>query len=153
MLGKKLLTTFYDSVSQQPFHPKYIEQFFKLRLKSYTFVGKIDRADARASGIAIFDYKTGKQPKKNDKKDLDQLHIYQWAAQEFLKETVVGLTYWFLQDNAFVEEPVAAADKISALKENLLTRIERIVYVTQYDLFKEEHKKSRDHNCEFEHLE
>ena len=152
-LGKKMLLSFYETLQKKPIQPKYIEQFFKLKIGSYNFVGKIDRADATAVGIQILDYKTGKQPKKSEKKDLDQLYIYQWAAQDFLHEHVAGLNYWFLQDNAFIEEPVADAESIVQLQERLLKIIENIIYVTKHNLFKEEHKKVRDHHCEFEYLE
>ncbi len=149
--GKKILKTFFEEISQKPFQPKYIEQFFRLKLKNYDFVGKIDRADQVQAGIQILDYKTGKVPK--GKKDLDQLYVYQWAAQEFLQEKVVGLKYWYLQENVFVEEELASPDEISGLKERLLEIIKKIVFVTKHDLFKKEHAKLRAHDCQFESLE
>ncbi len=149
--GHKILKTFFEEAAKQPFSPKYIEQFFKLKLGKYDFVGKIDRADQAGEGVLILDYKTGKVPKS--KKDLDQLYIYQWAAQEFLQEKVVGLKYWYLQENAFVEEELALPEEIEELKARLLALIEKIVYVTRHDLFKQEHQKLRDHNCQFESLE
>ncbi|MCL5008739.1 MAG: ATP-dependent helicase [Patescibacteria group bacterium] len=149
--GHKILKTFFAEAAKQPFLPKYIEQFFKLKLGKYDFVGKIDRADQAGEGVLILDYKTGKVPKS--KKDLDQLYIYQWAAKEFLQEKVVGLKYWYLQENAFVEEELAQPEEIEELKARLLALIEKIVYVTRHDLFKQEHQKLRDHNCQFESLE
>jgi len=151
--GKKMLKIFYDQLAANPASPKYIEQFFKLKIGDYDFVGKIDRADVYEGGIQILDYKTGKQPKKSDKKDLDQLYIYQWAAEDFLREKVLGLRYWFLQDNVFVEEPIADGEKIKELEEKLLNKINKIVEVTKFDLFKKEHDKARDHKCAFEFLE
>lgn len=150
--GKKMLHTFYDSISKTPLTPKYIEQFFKLHLGPFTFVGKIDRADKTDGGITILDYKTGKIPKAKDKKDIDQLYIYQWAAEEFLHEKVIGLTYWYLHDNEQKMEEVAKPEDIDKLKQKLLEAMERIVYTTKHDLFLEEHKKVREHNCEFENL-
>ena len=41
------------------------------------------------------------------KKNLDQLYIYQWAAQDFLQEKVVALKYWFLQEKKFITEDIA----------------------------------------------
>jgi DNA helicase-2/ATP-dependent DNA helicase PcrA len=151
--GQAMLKTFYDELQKDKFVPKYIEQFFKLKVGKYDFVGKIDRADVFQGGIRILDYKTGKQPKKSDKKDLDQLYIYQWAAQDFLHEKVTGLKYWFLLENETKEEPVADGGKIRDLEEKLLSSIEHIVEVTKYDLFKQEHNKARDHKCGFEFLE
>jgi len=106
-----MLKSFYESMQNEPCTPKYIEQFFKLPINNYFFIGKIDRADAVDGGISILDYKTGKIPKASDKKDLDQLYIYQWAAEHFLKENVVKLRYWYLHDNEFVEEPIADAEE------------------------------------------
>lgn len=152
-LGRQMLKTFYTGLQSTPFKPKYIEKFFKLKLGDYAFVGKIDRADVEGDGIAILDYKTGKLPKKGDKKDLDQLYIYQWAAEEFLKEKVRTLNYWFLQDNQLLNEEIADAASINKLKGRLLELIEKIIHVTKYDLFADEHKKAKDHKCEFEHYE
>ncbi len=152
-VGSTMLKTFYDNLQAKECKPKYIEQFFKLKIGSYNFVGKIDRADTSSEGIEIIDYKTGKLPKNKDKKDLDQLYIYQWAAEEFLQEKVVGMRYWFLQDNEFIEEPIADHEAIETLKERMLATIENIIYVTKHNLFKEMHKKVRDHKCQFEYLE
>jgi hypothetical protein len=86
---------------------------------------------------------------------LDQLYIYQWAAQEFLKEKVVGLKYWFLQDkeNQFLVEEIATPEQVKELKNRLLTLIEKIVHTTKYNLFREVHEKCKDHKCQFEYLE
>lgn len=152
-LGKKLIKTFYEQLQTNTFQPKYVEKFFKLKIGDYNFVGKIDRADIVDGGISILDYKTGKLPKKNAKKDLDQLYIYQWAAQEFLKEEVKSLKYWFLQDNEFIEEEIATTDEIGELKTRLSEIIEEIIETTKYNRFKEAHSKVKDHKCEFEYLE
>jgi len=115
--GTKMLKTFYDHLSSNPAKPKHIEKFFKLKLGTYDFVGKIDRADETPQGLEILDYKTGKVPKT--KKDLDQLYIYQLAAQEHLGEKVSGLKYWYLQENKFVEEELATTPQLNHLKEKL----------------------------------
>jgi RecB family exonuclease len=157
--GLKIIKIFYESLFPSPgssvgtkFQPKYIEQFFKLKIGNYDFVGKIDRADfLEGQGIEIIDYKTGKTPKS--KTDIDQLHIYQWAAQEILKEKVKGLKYWYLQDNNFIEEQPADASGLVELKKRLLEIIGKIIYTTRHNLFAEEHKKCKEHKCEFEYLE
>ncbi len=151
--GQKMLRTFYETLSQKGCRPKYIEQPFVLPLGDYKFRGKLDRADFGTAGIEIWDYKTGKAPKKGDKKALDQLKIYQWAAEEYLKEKVAGLQYWYLDENVFFEEPVSTAEEITALKNELLELMEKIIYTTRHDLFKQEHAKAKDHNCQFEGLE
>lgn len=146
-LGKQMLQTFYESIETQKPKPKYVEQFFKLPLGDYTFVGKIDRADKTTAGLEILDYKTGKAPRNS--KDLDQLYIYQWAVQDFLKEKVVGLKYWYLQDNQLLSEEPANQEEIEKLKAKLLKLIEEIVDATKYDKFKELHKNSPKHKCDF----
>jgi DNA helicase-2/ATP-dependent DNA helicase PcrA len=151
--GKKMLKTFYEDLESQKPQTKYIEQFFKLRLGNFDFVGKIDRADIKDGGVEIIDYKTGKTPKS--KKDIDQLYVYQWAAESFLREKVVSLKYWYLRDNEFKEEPKADDKEIIRLKNDLLLLMEKIVETAKYDRFKEEDLKLRQkgHECEFENLE
>jgi RecB family exonuclease len=146
-----MLKYFYDDLKINMPRVKFIEQFFKLKLKNYDFVGKIDRADQKDGGLEIIDYKTGKTPKT--KSDLDQLYVYQWAAQEFLHLPVYNLKYWYLRDNEFKEEPKADEKEISRLKFELLELIEKIIHTTKYNLFLEEDQKLTHHDCEFRYLE
>ena len=150
-----MLKQFYDECELNMPKPKYIEQSFILFLDKFRLVGRIDRADLTDGGLLIYDYKTGKLPKKSEKKDIDQLYIYQWAAQEYLKEKVVGLKYWYLQETVqpFLEETPATAEDIIKLKQELLDLMNRVVQTVKFDSFSEEHKKTKDHKCEFEVLE
>ncbi len=152
--GKAMLETFYQNLLNEKPTPKYIEQFFKLKLGEFDFVGKIDRADTGKGGVVIIDYKTGKKPK--GKKDLDQLYIYQWAAEDFLKEKVHSLKYWYLKEapeNQFKIEKPADAEEIQTLKSNLHETMKKIVEAVQYDSFTELHKQWSKHECQFENLE
>lgn len=150
--GGKMLKVFYEHLKEAKPKPKFIEQFFKLKLEAYEFVGKIDRADESPKGLIIIDYKTGKTPKT--KTDIDQLHVYQWAAEELLKQQVDSLRYWYLQsgNDGFKEESLASTDEINDLKKRLLATIESIIEAVKYDRFKELDKTIR-HECEFENLE
>ncbi|MBL8030063.1 MAG: UvrD-helicase domain-containing protein [Candidatus Doudnabacteria bacterium] len=150
-MGRRMMRYFYDNLDNQKPVAKYIEKFFKLKLGEFDFVGKIDRADQLNNGLEIIDYKTGKTPKT--KKDFDQLYIYQWAAEEFLKEKVLSLKYWYLQENDFVEESLATNEEIQTLKEKLKGLMHRVVEAVKYNQFKELHKKTKEHNCEFLDLE
>lgn len=153
--GKELLKKFYDqSLIEMP-NPKYIEQSFILFLDSYRLVGRIDRADQINDGVIIYDYKTGKAPKKSEKRDIDQLYIYQWAMQEYLREKVSGLKYWYLREseNQFIVESLATPAQIENLKSELKNQIEKILETIKYDTFKEAHKSAKNHDCEFEFLE
>ena len=113
--GRKMLDAFYKHLETTIPKPKFIEQFFNLKLGSYAFVGKIDRADESDLGLVVIDYKTGKTPKilprtqrgTGAKTDLDQLFVYQWAAEELLKQKVAALKYWYLKDDQFKEEELA----------------------------------------------
>ena len=67
-----------------------------MRLGGSVFIGKIDRGEEMPDGLVIIDYKTGAS-RKIDKVEKEQLLIYQWAAQEFFKERVSDLQYWFLE--------------------------------------------------------
>lgn len=148
--GEKILKYFYEDLKQNSPSPKFVEKFFKLKICNYEFVGKIDRADEAGGSLSIIDYKTGKVPKS--KNDLDQLHIYQWASQEF-GEKVGSLCYWFLRDNEKKSEDLADAPTLEKLKSKLLATMDEIVETVKYDTFKEKHSRLRDHACEFEALE
>jgi len=153
--GLQLLKNFYAYSESHPPKPKYLEQSFYLPLGAYKFTGKIDRADELSGGgICILDYKTGEKiPGKNVKGDLDQLYVYQWAAEEFLGEKVGAMSYWYLQKNKFLEENVAKTADIEKLKARLLETIEKIVYTTKHDLFNQEHENAPQHKCAYQNLE
>lgn len=148
--GRELLKVFYEALQKNPPHPKYLEKSFYLPLGSYKFTGKIDRADSLDGSVEIIDYKTSEKiPQRNDKDGLDQLYVYQWAAQEFLGEKVLAMKYWYLNDNKFLPEKVASAQEIEELKQRLLKSIENIVETIKFDRFLEVHRQTKDHNCGF----
>ncbi len=153
--GKDMLQQFYNECITNLPKPKFIEQSFILFLEKFRLVGRIDRADQSREGIIIYDYKTGKAPSRTEKRDIDQLYIYQWAAQEYLNEKVVGLKYWYLKEKQdyFLEEELATQEELEKLKNELLSIMHRIVDTIKFDRFKEAHKHSKDHKCDFEYLE
>jgi DNA helicase II / ATP-dependent DNA helicase PcrA len=152
--GRQILKDFYEYTHSHTPNPKYLEKSFYLPLGNYKFTGKIDRADAVDGGLEIIDYKTSEKiPKKNEKNDLDQLLVYQWAAEEFLGEKVAKLGYWYIQAQKFLPEQAANKAQIEELKHRLLAVIEKIVDTVKYDAFKREHEKVKDHRCEFLDLE
>jgi DNA helicase-2/ATP-dependent DNA helicase PcrA len=151
--GREMLLTFYKECETYIPKPLFVEKSFFIPLGKYKFTGKIDRADQEQNGVVIYDYKTGKKPKKTDKKDIDQLYIYQWAMEEYFQKKVVGLKYWYLQEQGFAEEELASPEKIEKLKQELLETMEKIVHTTKYDLFKELDLKKQGHECKFRHLE
>lgn len=149
--GKEILKRFYETSKASPQTPKYIESAFKLELgpDKYHFVGKIDRADSKPNGLDIIDYKTGKPPKGDHAGDLDQLRIYQWAAQDYLHEKVSSLAYWYVDSGEVRSVPLATEEEITKLKQSLLSTIEDIREAIKYDKFSELHKKTKQHQCDF----
>jgi DNA helicase-2/ATP-dependent DNA helicase PcrA len=151
--GLGFLKIFYDKVAAEKPTPKFIEKSFRMELTSgkekIGFVGKIDRADSGQNGLSIIDYKTGKAPAAKKAGDLDQLRVYQWAAEEYLKEPVGSLCYWYLDGDQILEIPLATPEEIAKLKNGLLETIEKIRHTIKYDLFAEEHKKTKQHQCNF----
>jgi hypothetical protein len=153
-MGREILKTFYHSTSANPARPKHIESSFKLELgpAKYHFTGKIDRADAGSTGLDIIDYKTGRPPAGDKPGNIDQLRIYQWAAQDYLHEKVNSLCYWYLGSNEIRTIPLASSEEIDKLKSSLLGTIEDIRHAITYDLFSDLHRKSKQHDCNFADL-
>ncbi len=151
--GRRYLNNFFEKISVQPKLPKYLEQSFWLNLGKYKFKGRIDRADLNTDGtLSIIDYKTGQPRTKLEQVDRDQLLIYQWAAEDGLKEKVHELTYWYMEDLnntlPFKGEP---AD-IEKLKSKLLETIELIVQTIENNSFYAA-DLAHSHDCKFRHLE
>ncbi len=153
-MGGEILKTFYNATVTNPPRPKHIESPFKLELgpEKYHFTGKIDRADAGEEGLDIIDYKTGRPPSGDKPGNIDQLRIYQWAAQDYLHEKVNSLGYWYLGSNEVRTIPLASDEEIDKLKSSLLQTIEDIRHAITYDLFSDLHKKSKQHDCSFADL-
>jgi len=147
--GPAQLKSFYEVVSKNPPRVKYLEQFFKIALGPYKFVGKIDRIDEVGGGVAIVDYKTGQEPAKGlEKVDRDQLIIYQIAAQEFFRQPVVSAKYWYLQPNSYSLEFVADAAQIKAMKDEYEAIIGSIVGTIKTDSFAVADAAKR-HECRY----
>lgn len=151
--GASILKTFYEKTIHNPPQPKLIEQPFTLKLGKngeYLFNGKVDRADTTENGIIIIDYKTSeKAPTKHGAEDIDQLRIYQWAAQDFFHLPVSGLMYWYLVPNELIPIKLASGEEITKLKSKITASIEKIREAVKYDLFAELHKKSSKHDCKY----
>ncbi|MBX4187196.1 MAG: ATP-dependent helicase [Candidatus Doudnabacteria bacterium] len=151
--GKRYLNNFYQKLSENPRYPKYLEQYFKLPLGKYKFQGRIDRADLNPNGtVDIVDYKTGQPRLKLEQVDRDQLLIYQWAAQEGLKEKVNQLTYWYLEDLGKILPFSGSKEDIEKLKAKLLETIEELVQVIETNGFREADLR-HPHECKFRHIE
>ncbi|MDP2933374.1 MAG: ATP-dependent DNA helicase [bacterium] len=147
--GRELLKTIYDKFVASPPTPAFLEKKFRLDLDGRVFTGKIDRADKTPSGLVIIDYKTGAS-RTLGKVDRDQLLIYQWAVQDYLKEKVSNLQYWYFDGGLVIKDFLGDDLQIEDLKKRLLETIRNIEDAVAHDSFEKYHKKHQ--HCEFENL-
>lgn len=152
--GHTMIKQVFDDTYDHKPNIKYIEEGFKLKLgKEYTIVGRIDRADVLLDGsLAIVDYKTNESPKTKNKRDVDQLRLYQWAAETELGAKVSLAYYWHLKDNTKIEQKIASPEELIALQASILDSIEKIRDAIKFDKFAQLHKKAKQHNCNYENL-
>ncbi len=151
--GPEQLKNFYEVVSAEPPKVKYLEQFFKIALGPYKFVGKVDRMDDTGQGVAIIDYKTGEEPARGlEKVDRDQLTIYQMAAEEFFREKVSSAKYWYLKPNSFSPDFTATREQEKELKQEYEAVIQDIVHTVQNDSFVEADESAPKHECRYRKL-
>lgn len=105
--GKVILTEFYNKFKGNWPINQLTEKKFNLKLSDgadiYTVRGTIDRVDKAPDGWRIIDYKTGTPKAKLTFDEKKQLLIYQLAVRDLFKENVVGLAFYYLEDNTEVE--------------------------------------------------
>jgi len=147
-LGSKIIKNIFKYFEKNIPAPKIIEKKFRLGVGKYVFTGKIDRADQTPEGLVIIDYKTGSaKDRPLGKVDKEQLLVYQWAAEDFLREKVADLQYWFLRDGIEKKSFLGTAKQVSEVKEKLLETITQIVDAVENNNFHKYHKKHQD--CEY----
>ncbi len=149
--GLSIIKNFYDELTVNGCTPKYLEESFKLKLKNGIFVGKIDRADDTSEGLVIIDYKTG-QSRKIDRVDKEQLLVYQWAAQEYLKEKVKDLQYWFLKDKLEKLSFIGTDKDLEKLKADYEDTIAEIIDAIRHNAFAQLDGRI-SHDCKYAELE
>ncbi|MBI4050111.1 MAG: ATP-dependent helicase [Candidatus Doudnabacteria bacterium] len=150
-LGLAALKIFYEEFKAAAPHVKYLEKKFRLKLRDVWFDGKIDRADQTDDGLIIIDYKTGAARQISDV-DHDQLLSYQWAAQEFLKERVQSLQYWYLRDKLEKKEFLGTDEQIAKLQDKFYRNIQEIIACIKNNNFLEADLR-RAHECAYRKLE
>lgn len=154
-LGRKILENFYEYTKGHMPRPKYIEQSFRMKLDDSWLNGKIDRADETPAGLLIIDYKTGEPKTKLSPVDKEQLLLYQWAAQDFLKEKVAGLQYWYLkEEHAEAERFLGTEKDLNDVKGKFLATIREIKQAAAADDFGQRDSRISGHNdCDYRALE
>ncbi|MEI8360823.1 MAG: UvrD-helicase domain-containing protein [bacterium] len=105
--GLQILTEFYHKFKDQWPDNILTEKKFNLKIVDgadvYTVRGAIDRVDRADDGWRIIDYKTGNPKDKLTFDEKKQLLIYQLAVRDLFKEKVVGLVFYYLENNTEVE--------------------------------------------------
>lgn len=99
--GQEILTRFWE-IHSTDFHlPVALERSFYIDIEGIKLRGFIDRVDKLESGgLAIIDYKSGKELFTNDYLEQDlQLTIYQLAAEQTWQLPVEKLTLYHLRSN------------------------------------------------------
>lgn len=124
--GRKALEKFYADNTGSFRKPKLLEKGFTIKVGEYSLRGQIDRIDSLGEkDVEIIDYKTGKTPANKRDIDVDQLLIYAIAAKEVFNDHPIKLTFYYLESGeqkSFSFEE----DEIAAVKDKLLTTIEKI---------------------------
>jgi DNA helicase II / ATP-dependent DNA helicase PcrA len=130
-LGRRIIKSFFSDFNSQKTKIALInkelalEVNFSLKINNYTIKGKIDRIDQVEGGFEIIDYKTGNVKKKLEKKDKDQLLIYQIALKEIFQLNPVKLTYHYLNENKKLSF-VATQEDEDKIKEKIVSQIKKI---------------------------
>ena len=126
--GSESLKVFYEQIKNDIPVPKYLEQYFNIRMGDYTVIGVIDRADEIKKGeLEIIDYKTGrpKSEKKMYPEDKEQLLIYQIGVKQVFEEKPVQLSYYYIDNNTKVSF-IGKDDELKKLEEKIVGIIEDI---------------------------
>lgn len=97
--GKEALQKFLAAYKQEtPAEILFLEKRFSFKIGSDVIKGAIDRVDKLIDGtLEIVDYKTGQTKTKLEFKDKRQLILYQLFLEEFLKQPVSRLSYYYLE--------------------------------------------------------
>ncbi len=129
--GSQALKSFIvDYKANPPRDILFLEKKFSFRIGGDVIKGTIDRVDRLADGsLEVVDYKTGKQKEKLEFKDKRQLILYQIFLEEFLREKVSKLSYYYLENGEKMSF-VASTKDIEKLKSGV---IEEIASIKQRD--------------------
>lgn len=108
--GRELLKRFLGMQARLTGKPIGLEKKFSLELDGVKLVGRIDRIDESDSGLAVIDYKSGKQKSAADLKADLQLPIYSLACHQMYKKYPAKLIYMFLGDDNMYEACYSVAE-------------------------------------------
>jgi DNA helicase-2/ATP-dependent DNA helicase PcrA len=129
-LGEKILKEFYAKHKIKWPRPLFLEKGFRLKInigkEIFTIRGVIDRIDEVGKNkIKIIDYKTGRPKEKLSFEDKGQLLLYQLAARNLFSQEVVGLSFYYLENNTEIEF-LGTTEELEKMKEKMITIIRGI---------------------------
>lgn len=117
---------FADYTFNPPQETIFLEKKFSFKIGGDIIKGTIDRVDRLADGnLEVVDYKTGKNKDRLEFKDKRQLILYQVFLEDFLKEKVSRLTYYYLESGEKFSF-LANQKEIEKLKSGIIEEIAAI---------------------------
>lgn len=127
--GREAVKTMMDAWTREPPDVAYIERGFEWSVGEHSLRGKIDRIDRLPDGaFAIVDYKTG-SPKTEDtveRKDKEQLWIYQLAMED-MGLSVTRLTYVYVLTGDRLDVDILQGAEREAFRESVQARMKEIL--------------------------
>lgn len=117
--GRLSVARMMESWIATPPDVAFLERPFDWRIGEHSLKGKIDRIDRKPDGtFVILDYKTGKPKTEEDieKKDKEQLWIYQIAMEE-MGMPITGLKYVYLLTGDAVDVELLQGEKRDLFRE------------------------------------
>lgn len=121
--GFKLLKDFFDANSKPWIIPEYLEKCFNLKIGKYWVSGRIDRIDMLEDGTyEVIDYKTGREPEKEDLSKNLQLSIYALACRDIFHLPVSHLSLYYLENNNKI-----STSRDDSILKNSIEEIEKLI--------------------------
>jgi DNA helicase-2/ATP-dependent DNA helicase PcrA len=127
--GRDAVRRMWEKWNENPPAIKALEQQFDWRLGEHSIKGSVDRIDELlGGGYVIYDYKTGTPKSSEDleKKDKEQLWIYQMAMQEKGLD-IRKLAYIYVRSGEEAEVECLKDDKQDTFREDIEERMREIL--------------------------
>lgn len=120
--GRDIIKRFWDKHAATYKRPLHVELKFKLQVAGVLMTGKIDRIDAKKTGLLVLDYKTGKKLDPQRILADEQMTLYQIATEAMLKQKVDTLALYHLPTLGVI----GARRRKPALVKALETKIRKV---------------------------
>jgi RecB family exonuclease len=121
-LGAEMLRGFYAQIRRDPPRPVAVEQHLEASWDGIPVHGYIDRIDrAPGGGLAVVDYKTSRELRREDARDSDQLSLYQVLVEKNYSDPVEELTLYHLRSLTPLKVPRRPKETLESLYDRLGT--------------------------------